>query len=116
MSAIFNKDKWKDFIRNTKKIVSVARKPTGKEVEIIARVSGLGILLVGGIAFLIHILGNLVSEFFLPPEEEESTGSTSVLLLNLLMNSQVVVKFLISSNPLLIVNLNSTLAVISVVV
>ena len=62
-------DKVKDFITNTKRVVRVARRPTAKEVNLIARVSGIGILIVGGISFLIQILGNLVNQFFQPPDE-----------------------------------------------
>lgn len=52
-------DKFKNFIRNTKRIIRVARRPTFKEVRLIARVSGIGILLTGGLAFLLSLLGNL---------------------------------------------------------
>ena len=53
-------DKLKDFFSNTKRIVRVARRPTGKEVRLIARVSGIGILICGGLAFLIQILGKII--------------------------------------------------------
>ncbi|MHA1680894.1 MAG: protein translocase SEC61 complex subunit gamma [Promethearchaeota archaeon] len=52
-------DKWKDFTSNTKRIIRVARRPTVKEVRLIARVSGIGILICGFLAFVLSLLGNL---------------------------------------------------------
>ncbi len=57
-------DRIRDFWQNTKRIVRVARRPTFQEVRLIARVSGIGILLVGAVAYLLQILGSFTSTFF----------------------------------------------------
>ncbi|MBN2151579.1 MAG: preprotein translocase subunit SecE [Candidatus Lokiarchaeota archaeon] len=57
-------DRLRDFWQNTKRIVRVARRPTFQEVRLIARVSGIGILLVGAVAYLLQILGSFTNEFF----------------------------------------------------
>ena len=79
-------DKLRDFWTNTKRVVRVARRPTFQEVRLIARVSGIGILIVGGVSFLIQILGNLVNQFFTPPED---TDTTSLMILASLLSSAV---------------------------
>ena len=56
-----------------KRVITVARRPTPKEVELIARVSGIGILIVGGVAFLIQILGRLTDQFFQGGDEESAS-------------------------------------------
>ncbi len=57
-------DRIKEFLSNSKRIIRIARRPEFQEVRLIARVSGVGILLVGAVAFLIQLLGNLVVTFF----------------------------------------------------
>lgn len=74
-------DKIKDFLRNAQRIFRVARRPEFKEVRLIARVSGIGILIVGGLAYLIQILGNLVNGFFLPAQETEGGFIINAILL-----------------------------------
>lgn len=59
-------ERLRDFWQNTKRIIRVARRPTFKEVMLIARVSGIGILLVGAVAYLLQILGSFTNEFFKP--------------------------------------------------
>ncbi|MFX0098093.1 MAG: protein translocase SEC61 complex subunit gamma [Candidatus Hodarchaeota archaeon] len=88
MSTIVNK--LKDFSTNTRRIFRVARRPTAKEVRLIARVSGIGILICGGVAYLIQILGHLMSTFFKP---EQPTGgsiiSAIILMTRILLSSGV---------------------------
>ncbi|MEX2680431.1 MAG: SecE/sec61-gamma family protein translocase subunit [Candidatus Sigynarchaeota archaeon] len=72
-------DRFREFWQNTKRIVRVARRPTFQEVRLIARVSGIGILLVGAVAYLLQILGSFTSEFFKP--ETTSTGGALVVVL-----------------------------------
>ncbi len=57
-------ERLRDFVSNTKRIIRVARRPTLQEVNLIARVSGIGILLVGAVAYLLQILGSFTDTFF----------------------------------------------------
>ncbi len=57
-------ERLRDFWSNTKRIVRVARRPEFKEVMLIARVSGIGILIVGAVAYLLQILGSFTDNFF----------------------------------------------------
>ncbi len=93
-------DRLRDFWLNTKRIIRVARRPTAQEVRLIARVSGIGILIVGAVAFLIQILGNLVNEFFKPPTSSSTTTSLVIMLINLLVQFNISSKVLtMLSNP-----------------
>jgi protein transport protein SEC61 subunit gamma-like protein len=74
-------DRIKNFASNTKRVIRIARRPTAYEVRLIARVSGIGILLVGGVGYLILLLGNLVHNFFLPPTNTSSTTSSSSVII-----------------------------------
>jgi protein translocase SEC61 complex gamma subunit len=57
-------ERLRDFLQNTRRIFRVARRPTFQEVRLIARVSGIGILLVGAVAYLMQILGSFTFNFF----------------------------------------------------
>ncbi len=51
------KRKWlqlKEFIKECKRVLSVTKKPSAAEFKTIVKISGLGILLIGFIGFLIH--------------------------------------------------------------
>jgi protein translocase SEC61 complex gamma subunit len=73
-------ERLREFGQNTKRIIRVARRPTFQEVRLIARVSGIGILIVGAVAYLLQILGFFTNEFFLPPATDTSTATTSISL------------------------------------
>jgi protein transport protein SEC61 subunit gamma and related proteins len=47
--------KLKDFVKECVRVVKVTRKPTGEEYKTIVKVSGLGILLLGFIGFIITV-------------------------------------------------------------
>nr|MDO8084094.1 preprotein translocase subunit SecE [Candidatus Sigynarchaeum springense] len=72
-------ERFRDFWQNTKRIVRVARQPTLQEIRLIARVSGIGILLVGAVAYLLQILGSATNEFFKP--NTSTTGGALVVTL-----------------------------------
>jgi len=51
--------KLKSFGLQCKRVFQVTKKPTKEELQIIVKVSGIGIALIGGIGFLIHLVWNL---------------------------------------------------------
>ena len=51
--------KLKSFGVQSKRVFQVTKKPTRDELKIIVKVSGIGIGLIGGIGFLIHLVWNL---------------------------------------------------------
>jgi protein transport protein SEC61 subunit gamma-like protein len=50
----------KEFIVECKRVFQVTKKPTKDEFKTIVKVSGLGILLIGVIGFIIMIINQLV--------------------------------------------------------
>lgn len=48
--------KTKEFIGKCIRVLRVARKPTGKEISLISKVSAIGILAIGVVGFIISIL------------------------------------------------------------
>ncbi len=52
--TIFSKAK--SFWVQSKRVFQVTKKPTKDELKVIVKVSGIGIALIGGIGFLVHIL------------------------------------------------------------
>ncbi|RME55412.1 protein translocase SEC61 complex subunit gamma [Candidatus Woesearchaeota archaeon] len=52
--------KLKSFIKECKRVVQVTKKPSMKEFKMIVKVTGLGIIIIGFIGFLISITGTLL--------------------------------------------------------
>ena len=52
--------RFKSFLIECKRVWKVTRKPTKPELSIIVKVTGIGILLIGAIGFLVHILWELL--------------------------------------------------------
>ncbi|MBT4824011.1 protein translocase SEC61 complex subunit gamma [Candidatus Woesearchaeota archaeon] len=50
------KSKFKNFIVECKRVLAVTKKPTNMEFKAIVKVSGLGILVIGAIGFLIQLI------------------------------------------------------------
>jgi protein transport protein SEC61 subunit gamma-like protein len=48
--------KIKDFIRESKRVLIVTKKPTKDEFKTIVKVSGLGIIIIGVIGFIIQMI------------------------------------------------------------
>jgi preprotein translocase subunit Sss1 len=76
-------ERFRDFWQNTKRIIRVARRPTFQEVRLIARVSGIGILLVGAVAYLLQILGAFTNEFFTPSTSSTTTPALVISMLQI---------------------------------
>lgn len=47
---------WKSFIIECKRVLRITKKPTKEEFKTIVKASALGMAVIGGIGFLIHIL------------------------------------------------------------
>jgi protein transport protein SEC61 subunit gamma-like protein len=52
--------KLKSFIKEAKRVVQVTKKPSLSEFKMIVKVTGLGILIIGLIGFIISITGTLL--------------------------------------------------------
>jgi protein transport protein SEC61 subunit gamma-like protein len=52
--------KFKRFIRESKRVLIVTKKPTRDEFKTIVKVSGLGILIIGIIGFIIQMIKQLL--------------------------------------------------------
>jgi protein transport protein SEC61 subunit gamma and related proteins len=50
----------KTFIIESKRVLTITRKPTSQELKTIVRVSGIGILLIGFIGFVFQMIKQLV--------------------------------------------------------
>jgi len=55
--SLFNR--LKEFLRKSKRVFLVTKKPTRKEYFIVIKITGLGILLIGLLGFVITIIGQL---------------------------------------------------------
>jgi protein transport protein SEC61 subunit gamma and related proteins len=53
--------KFKEFIKECVRVIKVTKKPTMKEYKVILTVSGIGILVIGFIGFLIAMLKQLLN-------------------------------------------------------
>lgn len=51
--------KIKQFIVECRRVLSITKKPTKEELQTVVKVSGLGILIIGFIGFLIQLLREL---------------------------------------------------------
>ncbi|MBQ2666285.1 protein translocase SEC61 complex subunit gamma [Methanobrevibacter sp.] len=54
------KESFDKFIKDAKRVLKVSRKPDGKEYLDLAKVSALGVVVVGGIGYIIVCLGYLI--------------------------------------------------------
>lgn len=52
--------KLKNFIRECVRVLKVTKKPTSEEFKTISKISGLGILVIGLIGFLVHVVDVLI--------------------------------------------------------
>jgi protein transport protein SEC61 subunit gamma-like protein len=50
----------KEFFQNCKRLLQVARKPDQEEYFRVAKITGIGILLIGGLGFLIMFVSLLI--------------------------------------------------------
>ena len=48
------------FIKDSKRVLKVSRKPVGKEYLELAKISALGVVIIGGIGYIIVCLGHVI--------------------------------------------------------
>ena len=53
-------DKFNNFIKDAKRVLKVSRKPDLPEYRDLAKVSGIGVIIIGVIGFAIVLLGSLI--------------------------------------------------------
>ncbi len=62
-SGIFmnlNKESVASFIKQCQRVLKVSRKPDREEFINVAKVTGIGIIIIGAIGFIINIIGQLI--------------------------------------------------------
>ncbi len=52
--------KFKSFLKECRRVLQITKKPSKEEYKTIAKVTGIGILLIGALGFIISILGALL--------------------------------------------------------
>jgi protein translocase SEC61 complex gamma subunit len=67
----------RSFLQSARRLFHVAQKPNWEETYLLIKISLIGVLVVGGIGFVIRILFWLVGLYTLPSSQ---TGSTSGLI------------------------------------
>ena len=48
------------FIKDAKRVLKVSRKPDGKEYRELAKISAIGVVVIGGIGYILVCLGSLI--------------------------------------------------------
>lgn len=52
--------KLKNFVKECTRVLKITKKPTKEEFKTISKVSGLGILIIGLIGFIVHLIDVLI--------------------------------------------------------
>ncbi|MBI3052067.1 protein translocase SEC61 complex subunit gamma [Candidatus Woesearchaeota archaeon] len=52
----------KEFALESRRIFRITKKPTNEELKVIVKVSGLGILLIGAIGFLMQMVARMITK------------------------------------------------------
>ncbi|OPX59573.1 MAG: preprotein translocase subunit SecE [Methanobacterium sp. PtaB.Bin024] len=55
-----NKESIESFIKQCQRVLKVSRKPDREEYINVAKVTGIGIILIGVIGFIISVIGQLI--------------------------------------------------------
>lgn len=50
----------KTFWANSKRVIRMARKPTLKEMRLILRITGLGVVIIGAVGFIVKLITGLI--------------------------------------------------------
>ena len=59
----------RNFLQSTRRLFHVAQKPSWEETALLIKISLLGVVIVGGIGFVIRILFWLVGLYTVPPSQ-----------------------------------------------
>jgi len=54
-------NKLKEFFESSKRILLIAKKPSNKEYWTMAKIVGLGMIVIGVIGFIVRLIMNLIS-------------------------------------------------------
>jgi protein transport protein SEC61 subunit gamma and related proteins len=54
----------KDFVKECGRVLKVTKKPNMKDYQTVVKISAIGIAVIGGIGFLIHIVKALLQTLF----------------------------------------------------
>ncbi len=57
-------EKIKSFLMQSKRVWLVLKKPTSEEFKMVAKISAIGILIIGAVGFLISDLINIIERIF----------------------------------------------------
>ena len=52
--------KFKSFVKECKRVIQITKKPSKNEYKTIAKITGIGILIIGTLGFTISIIGSLL--------------------------------------------------------
>ena len=52
--------KLKTFIKECSRVLKVTKKPTKEEFKVISKISGLGLMIIGLIGFIVHLINALL--------------------------------------------------------
>ncbi len=52
--------KLKNFVKECARVLKITKKPTKEEFKTISKVSGLGILIIGLLGFIVHLIDVLI--------------------------------------------------------
>ncbi|TFF89332.1 MAG: protein translocase SEC61 complex subunit gamma [Promethearchaeota archaeon] len=82
--------KFKNFLKNAKKVIKLSRKPTLHEFRMITRICILGVLVIGFIGYAIQMIFHFVlNPFFY------QMGAGNAILIELILKSMSIALFLI---------------------
>ena len=54
------RERFDKFIKDSKRVLKVSRKPDAKEYRDLAKITGIGVVIIGVIGFVIVLLGSLI--------------------------------------------------------
>ena len=60
MDNLTLKERLKNFISESVRVFKLTKKPTTEEFKIMFKVTGIGILIIGFMGFLVHLISQLV--------------------------------------------------------
>ncbi|HZD13326.1 MAG TPA: protein translocase SEC61 complex subunit gamma [Candidatus Binatus sp.] len=63
------------FLQSAKRLFQVAEKPNWEEVSLLIKITAIGVLLIGGMGFIIRILFWLVGLYQVPTAQSATTST-----------------------------------------
>ncbi|UCD72942.1 MAG: protein translocase SEC61 complex subunit gamma [Candidatus Bathyarchaeota archaeon] len=56
----------REFITSCRRVLTISKKPSGNELQLSVKISALGLLLIGGVAFIIRFASAMIQGFTAP--------------------------------------------------